>query len=125
MNDRSAWVRRATRAAKVVGAAAAALALSACYAQARGGGTITYSEPVIEAEVVPYEVETYPTYAYGGVTWYLVDGRWYSRRGDAWVIYRDEPTELRRYRVGYYSSHPVRRPPRYVEYRRERRYRRY
>ncbi len=75
--------------------------------------------------MVPVEVETYPTYVYAGTTWYLVDGRWYSRAGGRWVTYRREPVELGRYRASYYQSHASRRAPRVVERRQYREYRRY
>ena len=55
--------------------------------------------PVVETEVVPVNVVTYPHYYYRGEVVYLVDGRWYARRGPRWVFYRREPRELARYRV--------------------------
>lgn len=89
-------------------------ALGGCYASAGA-----YAEPeYVEVETVPTHVEVYPRYYYGGRTVYLVDGRWYYRRGPRWVYYRDEPAELHRHRVY------VERVPRAPAHRRERHYHR-
>lgn len=70
-------------------------ALGGCYASAGA-----YAEPAyVEVDTVPTHVEVYPRYYYGGRTVYLVDGRWYYRRGPRWVYYREEPVELHRHRV--------------------------
>jgi hypothetical protein len=66
-----------------------------CYATA--GAEV---EPVyVEADYVPPHVEVYPRYYYRGRTVYLIDNRWYFRRGPHWVYYREEPPELHRHRV--------------------------
>jgi len=66
-----------------------------CYATA---GAYTQAD-YVEADVEPVRVEAHPRYAYEGRTVYLVDGRWYYRRGPHWVYYRSEPAELHRRRV--------------------------
>jgi hypothetical protein len=66
-----------------------------CYATA---GAYTEAD-YVEVDTVPTHVEVYPRYYYGGRTVYLVDGRWYYRRGPRWVYYRNEPVELHRHRV--------------------------
>jgi hypothetical protein len=71
-----------------------ALSQSACYATASGRADVDY----VEVETVPAHVEVYPSYYYSGRTVYLVDGRWYYRRGPRWVYYREEPPELHRQR---------------------------
>src|SRR5215213_5506925 len=66
-----------------------------CYATA---GAYTDAD-YVEAEYVPPRVEVYPSYVYAGRTVYLIDGRWYYRRGPHWVYYRREPPALYRHRV--------------------------
>jgi hypothetical protein len=91
-----------------------------CYATAGGYTEADY----VEVETVPPHVEIYPHYYYGGRTVYLVDGRWYYRRGPRWVYYRDEPVELHRHRVhvqraprapDHYRGRPYHRRARPVE----------
>lgn len=71
-----------------------ALLQAGCYATAGGYADVDY----VEVETVPAHVEVYPSYYYRGRTVYLVDGRWYYRRGPRWVYYREEPAELHRHR---------------------------
>ena len=92
-----------------------AVALSGCYATA--GAEVPSAEvdvgvPVVQADVVPVTIETYPHVYYRGSYAYLVDGRWYYRsRARGWVIMREEPTELARYRATYVTrSRPARAP---------------
>jgi hypothetical protein len=66
--------------------------------------TVTYREPVVEAQAVPVDIYTYPRVFYGGTYVYLVDGRWYAPSPRGWVVYRQEPRELNRYRVRIQSS---------------------
>jgi hypothetical protein len=84
-----------------------------CYASA---GAYTDAD-YVEADYVPPRVEVYPSYVYGGRTVYLVDGRWYYRRGPNWVYYRREPVELYRRRV--YVQQAPRAPDRRVQGQRE------
>src|SRR5688572_8813452 len=87
-----------------------AVALPGCMAHARG--EIVYDH---EAEYIepPPRVEYYPRVYYHGEPAYLVEGRWYYRSGGRWVVFRDEPRELREYRVR-------RAPVRYSDYGRNR-----
>lgn len=91
-----------------------AAALPGCMAHARG--EVVYDYPVVTVEAAPARIETYPRTYYHGQPAYLVDGRWYYRSGPRWVYFRDEPVELRDYRVRHYDS------PRYHEPRRGERY---
>jgi len=90
-------------------------ALGGCYATA---GAYTEAD-YVEVDTVPTHVEVYPHYVYGGRTVYLVDGRWYYRRGPRWVYYRDEPVELHRHRV--YVERAPRAPERHEARRHHRR----
>lgn len=84
-----------------VGVALAAT-LPGCMAHARG--EVVYDYPVVTVEAAPARVETYPRTYYHGRPAYLVDGRWYYRSGPRWVYFREEPVELRDYRVRHYDS---------------------
>jgi hypothetical protein len=81
-----------------------------CFATVRGGAVVEYDYPVVEAEVVPVEIVSYPRYEYRGSYVYLVDGRWYTQARGRWVTYRSEPPELTHHRVIYERRHPTRRP---------------
>jgi hypothetical protein len=96
----------ATVAALALGAAAAPLA--GCVATLGTDAAVVYGHPVVHADVVPAEIATYPRVYYRGHYAYLVDGAWYYPSGGGWVVFREEPVELRRYRTEY------RRSPRYV-----------
>ncbi|MFO0590596.1 MAG: hypothetical protein U0441_23845 [Polyangiaceae bacterium] len=69
-------------------------------------GELVASYPVVEADVVPVEITTYPHVYYAGSDAYLVDGRWYYRSRGRWVVFRREPAELQTYRVDYYRRRP-------------------
>jgi hypothetical protein len=84
-----------------VGVALAAT-LPGCMAHARG--EVVYDYPVVTVEAAPARIETYPRMNYHGRPAYLVDGRWYYRSGPRWVYFREEPVELRNYRVRHYDS---------------------
>ena len=90
-----------------------ALGSSGCYAIA---GAYTDAD-YVEADDVPPRVEVYPSYVYSGRTVYLINDRWYYRRGPHWVYYRQEPPELYRRRV--YVQRAPRAPDRRLEERRE------
>jgi len=107
-NRAGRWLTRSTAGLALV---ALPMLASGCYARAGAGGHVVYEEPVYEAEVVPARIEYYPRVQYRGQYVYYVDGRWYapsSRARRGWVVYRDEPRELRRYRVeGRWDRHPA------------------
>src|SRR5690606_17698719 len=76
-----------------------------------------YGYPVVTVDTVPAYVYDYPRVAYRGRYAYLVQGRWYYPSSRGWVVFRDEPRELRRYRVYYrdYGAFPgTRRPSRVI-----------
>jgi hypothetical protein len=104
----SAGVGRWLRALGV--GAALAATLPGCMAHARG--EVVYDYPVVTVEAAPARIETYPRTYYHGRPAYLVDGRWYYRSGPRWVYFREEPVELRTYRVRHYDSPRYRSAPR-------------
>jgi flagellar biosynthesis GTPase FlhF len=71
-------------------------ALSGCFAHA--SGEVVYEYPAEYVEPPP-RVEFYPHVSYRGSPAYLVEGRWYYQTRNRWVTFRDEPAELRDYRV--------------------------
>jgi trehalose utilization protein len=72
-------------------------------------------EPVyLTAESVPVDVETYPSTTYEGHAVFLWNDRWYYRRGNGWVYYRNEPEPLHRHRETLHRDQPPphrNRPP--------------
>jgi hypothetical protein len=100
---------RSLRAAAL--GACVAVALPGCMAHARG--EIVYDHEAEYVEAPPPRIEHYPSTYYRGEPAYLVEGRWYYRSGPRWVVFRDEPRELREYRVH-------RAPVRYSDYGRAR-----
>lgn len=92
---RVALVRSVSRLIPPLALLGLALTALGCYATA---GAYTEAD-YVETDYVPPRVEVYPRYVYAGRTVYLVDGRWYYRRGPRWVYYREEPVELHRRRV--------------------------
>jgi hypothetical protein len=49
---------------------------------------------------IPAQIETYPRVRFHGDYAYLVGHDWYYRDGwYGWVVFRDEPVELRTYRI--------------------------
>jgi len=63
------------------------------------------AEPVT---VVPERIERYPHTTYRGEIAYHVNGRWYYRsRERGWVILRQEPQELARFRTSLYVQSSV------------------
>jgi hypothetical protein len=111
----AAWVvsRLITTTLGLIGLALTPLG---CYATA---GAYTDAE-YVEAEYVPPRVDVYPRYVYEGRTVYLIDGRWYYRRGPHWVYYRREPPTLYRQRV--YVERAPRAPDRFEARRHYRRH---
>lgn len=83
-----------------------AAALPGCMAHARG--EVVYDYPVTYVERAPARIETYPRAEYHGRPAYLVDGRWYYQNNRRWVVFEDEPGELRDYRSRHYARTPVR-----------------
>lgn len=102
-------LRGASRVTRRVACGAALLGSAGCFATIDGEASVEAEVPTVEVHAVPVEVHTYPRYVYRGETVYLIDGRWYARRGPRWVMYREEPRELGRYRVEHYERRPARR----------------
>jgi hypothetical protein len=71
--------------------------LPGCVAHARG--TLVYDHEAEYVDAAPERVEYYPHTYYRGEPAYLVDGRWYYHSNRRWVVFHDEPPELREYRV--------------------------
>ena len=99
---------------------ALATVLPGCVAHAEGALVADY--PAEYVETVPPRIEYYPSVVYRGSPAYLVEGRWYYRTHDRWVVFRDEPVELRDYRSrhapAYLSPSARYRQDRWAEQRR-------
>ncbi len=66
------------------------------------GTAVVYDYPVTYVETVP-DFRYYPRTYYHGSYAYLVNGRWYYQTRGRWVVFREEPRELYRYRVYDYD----------------------
>jgi hypothetical protein len=98
LNFRSFGKSGATRSFWALGLGVAlTAALPGCVAHAQGELVADY--PAEYVEYVPPRIEYYPRTYYRGSPAYLVDGRWYYRTHDRWIVFREEPGELRNYRV--------------------------
>jgi hypothetical protein len=87
---------------------------------------LLFSYPVVRVESAPTRMYERPHVAYRGRDAYLVNGRWYYPADGGWVYFREEPTELRRYREAKAEvREPARVQRRDVEPPREQRRRRY
>ena len=66
-------------------------------------GPLTASWDVAAAAYVepPHDVTNYPHVWYDGRWVYLVDGTWYAPTIQGWIVLREEPRELGRYRTYY------------------------
>jgi hypothetical protein len=93
-------------------------------AELRAG--VVYDHPVYYVDE-PRGVYGYPSVNYRGGPAYLVDNRWYYSTPRGWVVFREEPRELRSYRERRYSARDHRgdryRAPRRAEPTQTRRYR--
>ena len=85
------------------------LASAGCTASV--GGELVYGHPVYVAETVPVEIETYPRVYYRGGYAYLAEDHWYYYGPRGWVVFREEPRELYRYRTSLPREHRARRAP--------------
>jgi hypothetical protein len=104
-------------ASRVLRIAVFALGLCACTAGVEAHAV--YGFPVVEAQVVPAEIEYYPRTYYRGRYAYLIEDRWYYPTERGWVVFREEPRELSRYRVWYgqhYHTYPPYSPKRYYRH---------
>lgn len=98
------------------GLALAALLCTSCVAETGARGYVVYGYPAVQVEYVPAEIHLYPRAYYRGRYAYWVDDRWYYPSDRGWVVFREEPRELRRYRIDHrdrFYRAPVRRQPTY------------
>lgn len=77
----------ASKAARLLVALSAALALLGCAKQSSD----VVSEPT---PAVPSDVVFYTHVLYGGDDAYLIDGRWFRPAATGWVVFTKEPLEL-------------------------------
>ena len=109
--DAASEPRRHGRTFGAVAIAALGLALGACTTAGYGiQGQAVNGYSVVEPEIVPSQIENYPRTHYRGRYAYLVEDRWYYPTQSGWVVFREEPRELSRYRVWYYDRYG-RNPP--------------
>jgi hypothetical protein len=71
-------------------------------AELRSG--VVYDHPVYYVDE-PHGVSGYPSAQYRGRPAYLVDDRWYYSTPKGWVVFREEPRELRAFRERRYRPH--------------------
>lgn len=92
------------RAAVLAVTVSAAGMASGCVTSAGVSGEVVYGYPVVTVDTVPDYVYYSPRVLYRGRYAYLVQDRWYYPSSRGWVVFRQEPDELRRHRV-YYRTH--------------------
>ena len=73
-------------------------------------GTYVYDYPATYVETIPVDIVYHPRAYYRGHYAYWVDDRWYYPSSRGWVVFREEPHELQRYRV--YNPHGFEAAPR-------------
>jgi hypothetical protein len=84
-----------------------------CAGTTRAQGTLVYGYPAVYVETVPAHTVYQPRVYYRGRYAYLVGGRWYYPGERGWVVFREEPRELRRYRVNSADRTPYGTTPHY------------
>ena len=70
-----------------------------CAGTTRAQGTVVFGYRAVYVETVPAYAVYQPRVYYRGRYAYLVDGRWYYPGDRGWVVFREEPRELQRYRA--------------------------
>lgn len=125
-NNVTSHVRRRSRCVVMARSALGALALAAgasllmgCLGTVGAEGFVVSGYPAVRAEIVPVEIAAHPRVYFRGTYAYLVDGQWYYPTNRGWVVFEEEPPELRRYRQTYRAS-PRYVPERELSYPRER-----
>ena len=96
-----------TRSTSPLGVAAIALAVmgsGACSGTTTAQGTLVYDHQATYVETLPPHTIYQPRVYYRGRYAYLVDNRWYYPSDRGWVVFRDEPRELARYRMNYLDT---------------------
>lgn len=76
---------------------------------------VVYDYAVTYVQAVP-DLTYYPRTYYRGSYAYLVNGRWYYQTRGRWVVFKEEPRELYRFRVYEYSRLEPPRRVRGAEY---------
>jgi hypothetical protein len=97
-----------------------ALAATGCVGTVGAEGGVVYGYPTVYAEVAPADLTIYPRVYYRGAYAYLVDGAWYYPSAGGWVVFRQEPVELYRYRTRYLPADRYHGPYRGYGYPQER-----
>ncbi len=74
----------------------AAIVASLLLASASAVGCAAHFETVdgedaVYVDAAPTNIEVYPHYAFQDGYVYDVNGRWYHRHGNRWVVYRERP----------------------------------
>ncbi|WP_437754770.1 hypothetical protein [Sorangium sp. So ce1389] len=125
-NNVTSLVRRRPRSLSVARFALAAAALgvgasllTGCLGTVATEGFVVSGYPAARVEAVPVEIAAYPRVYFRGTYAYLVGDEWYYPTNRGWVVFEEEPVELRRYRQTYRAS-PRYVPERELSYPRER-----
>jgi hypothetical protein len=100
------------RAALIALALPLALAATGCTATfATSPAPTVYGYAAMDAGAVPVDIQAYPRVAWRGSYAYLVDGYWYYPASGGWVVLREEPRVLARYRARVERAPRVYRAP--------------
>src|SRR5262245_29001145 len=77
-------------------------AATGCVATVGVESAAVYGYPVVYAEAPPTAAfAVYPGFYFPGTYAYLIDGAWHYPTPRGWVVFREEPPELYRYRTRY------------------------
>jgi hypothetical protein len=90
-------IRLTTRALAIAGALVLAPLATAC--AGTYGYDAVYGYEAVPATVVPPTIEAYPRTYYRGSYAYLVGDQWYYPTQRGWMVFREEPRELGRFRT--------------------------
>jgi hypothetical protein len=94
--------------ARLLGSTAVAVALALLPACAWEATTTPFigGYATVYASTVPANIEVYPRVWYSDRYVYLVGDRWYAPAGRRWVMLRNEPPPLFRYRTAFRAAPP-------------------
>ncbi len=83
-------------------------ALAGCAVRGRATGYVEPPVSTVEVTSAPLvEYRTYPSTVFEGRVVYLINGTWGYPSGERWVMYRQEPAPLARYRTTIESAPPA------------------
>lgn len=99
---------RVARSLALVGALGLAALTSAC--AGTYGLEVVHGYRAVPAAIVPATIEAYPRTYYRGSYAYLVGDKWYYPTDRGWMVFREEPRELSRYRREIAPTVPRARP---------------